>query len=187
MKTLRGEMLFIISLPVLFLISLAGWRVDVFQILDGGADIVFQSPASLGHKFTTRYIHSVELTPVEDEYHVVGGKLWAWEERVRSSKAGMPSLRPRNGRYLETSEWMIYQGGRVSWHEYYYRIGNDVLGQNQVVWEPFGRRNFYEIFTGRRLTVRVVKKPFILAKFFRADELENAPMGVPLRKGPNEE
>jgi len=87
-------------LPILFLAALAGWRVDVFQMMSRNGDIIFESPTALGHEFTTRYIHSVELTPVEDEYRILGGKLWTWEERVRSTNAGLPFDRPEHGRFI---------------------------------------------------------------------------------------
>lgn len=165
-------------LPILFVTASAGWRVDFFEVLDKEDNLLFRSPAALGHTFMTRYIHSVELTPVEDEYYVVSGKLWAWEERVRSSKAGMPSVRPEKGRYIQTPMWMIYQGGRMSWNEYYYRIGNDRLGLNQAVFQPFGLRNLYKIFPGKRLVVRVKRRPFLFTSTYFTDKLENAPTNV---------
>ena len=170
----------LLLLPLLFFIALTGWRVDFFRLLDSvSGEVLFASPAALGHKFTTRYIHSVELTPVEDEYYVVDGKLWSWEERVRSSKAGMPSVRPEYGRYIENDQWMIYQGGRLSWETFYYRIGNEHLGLNQSSFEPFGRRNFYEIFRGRKLSVSVYKAPFLYSSVRFANSLMYAPEGVP--------
>ncbi|MEG1799349.1 MAG: hypothetical protein RR214_04120, partial [Synergistaceae bacterium] len=51
-------------LPILFITAAAGWRVDFFEVLDRNGTFLFRSPAALGHMFTTRYIHSVELTPV---------------------------------------------------------------------------------------------------------------------------
>ena len=67
--------------------------------------------------------------------------------------------KPRYGRFIDTGEWMIFQGGRMSWKEYYYRIGNNRIGRNQVMLEPFGRRNFFELFAGERLIVRIQKCP----------------------------
>ena len=119
------------------------------------------------------------MTPVEDEYHILDGRLWAWEERVRSTNAGLPFERPQRGKFIDNGKWMIFQGGRMSWKEYYYRIGDNKLGLNQVVFAPFGMRNFYEIFTGELLVVRISKSPFLFTKFYRAEKLQNAPMGVP--------
>ena len=183
MKNMSHCFFLLLSLPILFLTAAAGWRVDVFQLEGPEGKLIFQSPVSLGHRFTTRYIHSVELTPVEDEYKVAGGLLWTWEERVRSTNAGLPFDRPRYGRFIDTGEWMIFQGGRMAWKEYYYRIGNNKIGRNQVMLEPFGRRNFFELFAGERLVVRIRKMPLISAEFYRTDILESAPMGVPPMEG----
>ena len=183
MKNMSHCFFLLLSLPILFLTAAAGWRVDVFQLEGPEGKLIFQSPVSLGHRFTTRYIHSVELTPVEDEYKVAGGLLWTWEERVRSTNAGLPFDRPRYGRFIDTGEWMIFQGGRMSWKEYYYRIGNNKIGRNQVMLEPFGRRKFIELFAGERLVVRIRKMPLISAEFYRTDILESAPMGVPPMEG----
>ncbi len=183
MKNLSHRLFLIISLPVLFLAAVAGWRVDVFQMTASDGSMIFQSPVSLGHKFTTRYIHSVELTPVEDEYKILNGLLWTWEERVRSTNAGLPFDKPRYGRFIDTGEWMIFQGGRMSWKEYYYRIGNKNIGRNQITLEPFGRRNFYELFEGERLVIRIIKMPIALARFYRTETLQRAPMGVPPMEG----
>ncbi|NLD05694.1 MAG: DUF1850 domain-containing protein [Synergistaceae bacterium] len=183
MKNISHSTFLILSLPILFLIAAAGWRVDVFQIEGPENRLIFQSPVSIGHRFTTRYIHSVELTPVEDEYKIAGGLLWVWEERVRSTNAGLPFDKPKYGRFINTGEWMIFQGGRMSWKEYYYRIGNKNIGQNQITLEPFGRRNFFELFAGERLVIRILKMPLIYAKFHRTDILEKAPMGVPPMEG----
>lgn len=175
---LSHALILLISIPILFLTAISGWNVDVFQLLNEDEVIIFQSPVALGNKFTTRYIHSVELTPVEDEYRILGGRLWAWEERVRSTNAGLPFNKPEHGRFIDNGVWMIFQGGRMSWNEYYYRIGNNMFGLNQAVLEPFGRRNLYKIFTGERLIVRVSKSPLILTGFYRTKKLAEAPMGV---------
>lgn len=71
----------------------------------------------------------------------------------------------------------------MSWKEYYYRVGNKNLGQNQFTLEPFGRRNFYELFAGERLVVRVLKMPLLSAEFYRTEILERAPMGVSPKEG----
>ena len=79
--------------------AVAGWRVGALTLADDKAGrAVFVLPAANGYRFTTGYTHSVELTPVEDEYAVAGGALWNWQERVKSSNAGMPSIAPEHGR-----------------------------------------------------------------------------------------
>ena len=178
-KRIYGTALTIALLPLLFAVSLCGWRVDFFQIYDKKGSLIFSSPAAVGHKFYTRYIHSVELTPVEDDYIVVDGKLWSWEERVRSSKAGMPSMLPTQGRFFEDDQWMTYQGGRISWNRYYYRIGDKRFGLNQASFEPFGRRNIFSIYPGQCLTVKIGREPFLYSSIYRSRILAQAPSGVP--------
>lgn len=167
------------SLPLIFAVTLLGWRVDYFQISDQEGQVIFAAPAANGQKFTTRYIHSVELTPVEDEYRIIGGRIWMWEERVRSSGAGLPSVKPSCGRFIDNGEWLIYQGGRQSTVGYYYRIGNQRLGLNQIDFEPFGRKNLYETFAGKRLHVSVTTKNLIFAKLFMHDKLAQTRASVP--------
>lgn len=180
MKKYAAAAFVAVVLPLLFIIAVAGWRIDLFQICDcASGKTLFSAPSAIGHTFTTRYIHSVELTPVEDEYKIVDGRLWAWEERVRSSNAGMPFSKPVNGRFISTPRWLIFQGSRVSWHEYYYRIGNKKFGLNQVLFEPFGRKNFYGIFAGKRLVVKVITMPYMFAKVFMTRKLAEVPEGVP--------
>ena len=180
MKRLLYILAAIVMLPLLFAAALAGWRVDFFQVYDKGGSLPFSSPAAVGHKFFTRYIHSVELTPVEDDYIVVDGRLWSWEERVRSSKAGMPSMVPTQGKFFENSEWMTYQGGRISWNKYYYRVGDKHFGLNQAAFEPFGRKNFYLIFPGQCLVVKITRAPFLFSGIYRPRTLAKAPGNLPL-------
>ncbi|MCC7576498.1 MAG: hypothetical protein KK926_06655, partial [Methanomethylovorans sp.] len=97
--------------------------------------------------------------------------------------AGLPFDKPKYGRFMDNGEWMIFQGGRMSWKEYYYRVGNKNIGRNQITLEPFGRRNFFELFEGERLIIRILKMPLISAKFYRTEILERAPMGVPPMEG----
>ena len=161
MNFTKNTLLILTLLPILFFISLLGWRVDFFRMSDNRGNIIFSSPAALGHKFITRYIQSVELTPVEDEYYIVGGRLWSWEERVRSSKAGMPLKEEKNGRFIMTKDWLIYQGGRLSWQTYYYRIGNEYLGLNQTMFEPYEIYDAYKVLPDRKLLVEVYRKPYM--------------------------
>jgi hypothetical protein len=179
MKRFYEALLPIVMLPVLFLLALAGWRVDVFEISDSRQNIIFSAPAALGHKFITRYIHSVELTPVEDEYMVIAGRLWTWEERTRSTNAGLPFGKPKYGKFIATGDWMIYQGGRMSWTTYYYRVGNKKLGLNQAAFEPFGRKNFFDLFPGERLIISVRRTPYIFTAIYRSAALIGAANDVP--------
>lgn len=179
MNSSKNIFLLLILLPILFFLSLFGWRVDFFRILDSDGKILFSSPAALGHKFMTRYIHSVELTPVEDEYYVVSSKLWSWEERTRSTKAGMPFKSPLKGRFIKTEQWLIYQGGRLSWKNYFYRVGNKSFGLNQAMFEPLGTRNFYKIFPDKKLSIEVYRAAYMYTRTHLVKELSDAPSFVP--------
>ena len=91
----------ILSLFFLFLLSLgmtlAVWPVNVISICTDGGEAVFSAPVPEGWAFTSRMIHSLEKTPVEDEYRVVSGRIWQWEERFQSNNAGLPTEVPVNG------------------------------------------------------------------------------------------
>lgn len=161
-----------------FMISLAGWKVSFLEISSKKSGTIISTPCPDGQKINTRYIHSVELTPVEDYYIITGDKMWSWEEKVRSSKAGMPQEVPVNGRFIDTGEWLIYQGGRIFWDIYFYRIGDKNLGLNQADIHPYGLKDFYKIFTGERLVVEIKHKPFLYSKPFLSDKFREAPSGV---------
>jgi len=171
----KNTLLILILLPILFFISLYGWRIDFFRISDSRGNIIFSSPAALGHKFITRYIHSVELTPVEDEYYIVGGRLWSWEERVRSSKAGLPFQGAKNGRFIMTKDWLIYQGGRLSWQTYYYRIGNEYHGLNQTMFEPYEIYDAYKVLPDRKLLIEVYRKPYMYESMQALESTSDTP------------
>lgn len=155
--------------------AVAGWRVDELMLTDDRAGrIVFSLPAPNGYRFTTGYTHSVELTPVEDEYAVAGGALWNWQERVKSSNAGMPSIAPEHGRYINTEEWLIFQGGRRPSKRFYLRVGNEKFGRNWIELPPYGRAELYKIVPGVRLAIAAEKKPLALISASGLDLLENA-------------
>lgn len=168
----------IAALPFFFALSLAGWRVDNFLVFNSDDDLVFSAPAANGNRFITRYIHSVEQTPVEDEYCIIDGGIWIWEERVRSSGAGLPSVTPPKGRFIDSGEWLIYQGSRNPVSQYYYRVGDQYLGLNQADFVPFGRKNLYIIYSGERLRVSVEVKNLLFIKSYAAEELAQAPSNV---------
>ena len=92
------------AMLILSAAAAAGWRVDALTLTGEAGRAVFALPAANGYRFTTGYTHSVELTPVEDEYAATCGALWNWQERVKSSNAGMPSIAPEHGRYINTDE-----------------------------------------------------------------------------------
>lgn len=171
MKTWIKFAALIATIPFFFALAPIGWRVDYFCVQNHSGELVFATPAANGNRFTTRYIHSVEKTPVEDEYRIAGGRICMWEGRVRSTNAGLPFAEPQKGRFIETEEWLVYQGGRKSMTEYYYRVGNKYTGLNQADFEPYGRKDFYRIFENERLRVSVRSENLISAKFYASTAL----------------
>ncbi len=106
-----------VSLPALVLRDSSGKILQSFYL-------------SPGDFFTLRYIHSVEKTPVEDEYRSVGGRIRLWEERTVSHNAGLPTEAPPNGRFIMGKNWMHVRGGGASFPFFRYRVGNEILGRN---------------------------------------------------------
>lgn len=168
---LKYPLLYIASTLIFFIIATFGWNVSSIQLLDQSGRTLFETPLALGHRFTTTYIHSVELTTVEDEYLVAGRKIWTWQERVKSSNAGMPCFKPEHGIFRRTDEWLIFQGGRQAWDRYFLRIGNKRFGLNRLRLSPFGTADLYRIFPGLRLTVTATTTPLATAHFTNLDLL----------------
>ncbi|NLA90917.1 MAG: DUF1850 domain-containing protein [Synergistaceae bacterium] len=98
---------------------------------DGMLLYVFSAPA--GFSFTVRFNHSVEGTPVEDEYLLSGGMIRQWEERIKSHNAGLPFKAPSRGRFFQEGEWMKIRGGGNSFCRIRYRVGNSSWGQNVLM------------------------------------------------------
>jgi hypothetical protein len=123
---------------------------------------LFLAGAPLGQEFATEYIHSVQLTPVEDIYRIVNGKIWSWQERVQSHNAGLPFARPPFGRFRMEAPWMVVEGGRQSWDAIVLRVGDAELGRNVF---SFGanapRTALYAHFPGKRLELRVERRPLM--------------------------
>lgn len=148
-----SAVILIFTLPAAFLAAADGWRVDGLSITDREGGVVFRAPVPFSFRFTTSYIHSVELTPVEDEYAVTGGRIWTWQERVKSSNAGMPSLKPEGGIYINTAEWLIFQGGRIPCERFFLRVGNSRFGLNKLKIRPFGEASLFSLLPGERLSI----------------------------------
>ncbi len=164
MKNIKSAVTYIFLTSVLAAATILGWRVDSLAFLNKEDEILFSMPMASGQSFTTTYIHSVELTPVEDEYRVLDGKIWQWQERVKSSNAGMPCFAPENGLFIRTDEWLIFQGGRKPWDRFYLRVGNERFGKNKLIIAPYAPSPLYRIFPGQRLTMTVTSAPLILSK-----------------------
>lgn len=123
--------------------------------------LLFSLPVSSGQTLHTGYIHSVQLTPVEDDYRILDSKLWLWEERVVSHNAGLPVAAPRNGSFSSDSKWMYVRGGRYNWETVNLRVGNTELGRNWMNLTPFGRMDLYSAWPGHLLRFEVVQEPLI--------------------------
>ncbi len=154
-------------------VSVAWWKVDALSVTEDGGRILYSLPVPNGYRFTAYYTHSVELTPVEDEYCVADGALWSWQERVKSSNAGMPSIAPRNGRFINSGEWLIFQGGRVPMPRLYLRVGDERFGRNRLTLPPHGTSFLYRETPGARLVIAAEKQPLARIAATGLDSLEN--------------
>ncbi len=123
--------------------------------------LLFSLPVSSGQTLHTGYIHSVQLTPVEDDYRILDSKLWLWEERVVSHNAGLPFAAPRNGSFSSDKKWMYVRGGRYNWETINLRVGNSELGQNWMSLTPFRRMDLYSSWAGQLLRFQVIQEPLI--------------------------
>jgi hypothetical protein len=160
----RRTLLFLFSLFLLSLgIALATWPVSVISISTDKGKAIFYGPIPEGWTFTSRIIHSLEKTPVEDEYRVVSGRIWQWEERFQSNNAGLPTEVPENGQFLSAPGWFIIRGGRNRWGVLRYRVGSSGLGRNILTLEGFGQIRAFEKYRGERLLIEVRTVPFARA------------------------
>lgn len=111
----------------------------------------------------TRYVHSVEKTAVEDEYYASHGRLWQWEERVRSHNAGLPFLKRPQSVFFQDSSWMHFRGGGVWYSSVYLRIGTEEFGKNQLELPGISSWNLYSLFPGEPVILQVRETSFLLA------------------------
>ncbi|GAB6280962.1 MAG: hypothetical protein STSR0007_10960 [Thermovirga sp.] len=138
--------------------------IDVLVIADEESDVYFR-PVPIGARFILSYIHSVEKTLVEDDYRIVGKRIWSWEERVLSQNAGMPFVTPRNGRLIMDGKWLRFRGGRYMWSVLFYRVGNETFGMNEFfVLPPYtAHYKLFKIFPSKRLRFSVSRFPLIVS------------------------
>jgi hypothetical protein len=123
---------------------------------------LFAASAPLGQEFATEYIHSVQLTPVQDTYRIVNGRIWSWQERVQSHNAGLPFSRPPFGRFRMEPPWMVIEGGRQSWENIVLRVGNTTFGRNIFSYGVKAPRTaLYENLPGKALQLRIERRPLI--------------------------
>ncbi|MDO4952752.1 MAG: DUF1850 domain-containing protein [Synergistaceae bacterium] len=157
-KTVR-----IFTASLIFTAALAGWRVD-FLMISADGNSLCSLPAAQGQRLIAQYVHSVEKTDVEDEYVVTGGKLWTWEEKVKSSNAGMPSVLPKYMSFLNSGGKMIFRGGRLAHETLNLRIGNKTFGRNKLRIPPFETAELYKTLPGRRLELTIVRRPYLYGR-----------------------
>lgn len=131
-KSLIGRLV-IRTLFLLVAVFFLTVQVPFLVVHNRSGTLFYKRPIGVGDIFVLRYIHSVEQTPVEDEYRISGGKIWQWEERIRSHNAGLPTEAPLNGRFISGHEWMHVRGGRSTFPNFRYRVGNDFLGKNVLI------------------------------------------------------
>lgn len=124
-----------------------------------GGEEVFAVPCALGAPFTTRYIHSVARTPVEDEYRVLEGSLWGWEERISSHGAGLPYDAPPGGSFVVEDGVMKVRGGRVAHRVIAHRVGTGDLGANVFCAAPFGEEKVYLTLSGELVLLSAGEVP----------------------------
>jgi hypothetical protein len=132
--------------------------VNYFTITGRGR-LLFSTPAPNGYSFATTYIHSLELTPVKDDYRFIGGKIWIWEEWTRSYNAGLPSVITPHSRFLMSPPWMITRGGRKSSNLIYYRVGTEKFGRNLWRLEPWEEINIFEKYPSYRMAFEATITP----------------------------
>ncbi len=155
----------LVLLPALFCLgafTLAGWPLDTLVIRNNQA-VLFSAPAPLGQEYRTRYIHSLQRTPVVDVYHVLQGRIWQWQEWIQSHNAGLPSLPPARGRFFSSPPWMVMEGGGAAWSSLVYRVGNAELGRNEFAYSPGPWIPLYRTYDGQRLEFSVANLPLFRA------------------------
>lgn len=135
---------------------LPAWPVNYFEIATADEEerVVLAGPTANGGSFVTSYIHSVQLSPVIDDYRIVGGTIWSWEERVQSHNAGLPFDAPEHGRFLSDPPWMIVQGGRHTFETIVLRIGDEHFGQNTWHLPPWEEIKIFAKYPGKRMAMR---------------------------------
>jgi hypothetical protein len=143
---------FLLTAAVLFLLSVS---VRVVEFADEAGRVVLSFPVYLGNRFSTEYIHSVQLCPVIDEYYVTGNSVWLWEERTQSTNAGLPTEAPRLGRFVHDAPWYRYIGGRRAFGSIRLRVGDARIGRNALVLPSGKRVELYKRFPGIVLTLRL--------------------------------
>lgn len=150
--TMKAASIRLLLLALTMAALLPNLPVNCLSIGDGRTTL-FSAPVSLGAPFVTEYVHSVQLTPVIDEYRILQGRLWSWEERVQSHNAGLPYDAPPRGRFILAPPWMIVRGGGIGTERIVYRIGTAELGRNLWRLPPYEDIEAYAILPSARVFI----------------------------------
>lgn len=121
-------------------------------------------PAPLGQMLVTSYVHSVQKTPVQDEYVLSGGWIWQWQEKSKSHNAGLPTEPPRNGSFRNETGWFVFRGGRMKWKTLVIRVGSNRIGLNRIGFAPPWddvSYDLFEVLPERIVYLQVYEMPFV--------------------------
>jgi hypothetical protein len=141
----------------------------------GREKLLFSCAMPNGYPFVTTYIHSLQLTPVKDDYRFSGGKIWQWEEWTQSHNAGLPSVTPPHAMLILSPPWMINRGGRAAFGVIYYRAGTERFGRNVWSLAPWDDINIYEKYPSYRIALETKIKPFKDAALRGFDTIKDVP------------
>ncbi|MDR3280517.1 MAG: DUF1850 domain-containing protein [Synergistaceae bacterium] len=148
----------IIFIAALGAIFMSYMPVNYFTVTGRGRTL-FSCPAPNGYPFVATYIHSLQLTPVKDDYRFVGGRIWGWEEWTQSHNAGLPSVTPPHAVLVISPPWMINRGGRFSHDVIYYRIGTEKFGRNLWKFGPWDEISIFEKYPSYRVAIEISVTP----------------------------
>ena len=90
-------------LAILIILSILLFPLFPHLVLSHENDIVWYKPINIDEKFTIKYTHSVNKSPVEDSIKWNGNKLVICETLYQSYGAGIPN-EPENGQILTWTE-----------------------------------------------------------------------------------
>ena len=108
------------------------WPVDMLTIQDDKGQNVLRVAMLPGNTFATCYIHSVQLSPVVEEYFVQEGLIWLWRAHVQGQNAGLPTQAPTRGHMYFNEPWVVFEGALNSFSSYALRVGNEKFGRNHL-------------------------------------------------------
>ena len=150
-KLWKSSMVLVCLALIAALPAAAFWPVDTLTIQDDDGQNVLRVAMLPGNSFTTCYIHSVQLSPVVEEYFVQEGLIWLWRARVQGQNAGLPTQAPSRGHMYFSEPWVVFEGALIYFASYALRVGNEKFGRNhlrigQGPWQPL-----YRTLTNKRL------------------------------------